>query len=282
VTAADLVRSAFEADVTALQDVDPQLRGVPSSADVHAARVSLRRLRGHLRTFAPLLDSDWAAALNERLRWLGDGLSAARDADVLLEGVNDTAAALSGVAPEWVTEALEPIRARRHAAYERLAEALHDPRYAALHEALSAAAREPPLTPAAQAPAAALVGILMKPAWRRVRRAVRRAGRTPTDGDLHRIRIKAKYLRYAAEAMVPVAGRRAKRFARRVETLQAQLGKQHDAVCAAAVLRELQGAPNAAVLDAELAARETATARKLRRRWRTCWARIDDAEARFW
>jgi CHAD domain-containing protein len=282
VTAAELVRAAFAADIAHLHEVDARLRAGPAAQDVHAARVSVRRLRAHLRTFAPLFDEAWAAELGAQLRWLGDGLSAARDADVVLSDVVALAAGLTGAAPERVAAALEPIRARQIAAYERLAELVHDPRYTALLGALAGAVREPRLTPAAQAPAEAMIAILMKPVWRRVRNAVRRAGRTPADADLHRIRIKAKYLRYAAEAMEPVAGRRAKRFAGRVERLQARLGKQHDAVNAAGILRECQAGSGAAALEAELAARETAVALKLRRRWRACWERIADEDARFW
>jgi CHAD domain-containing protein len=282
VTAADLLRAALAADAAALLRVNAQLRDAPSAADVHAARVSVRRLRGHLRTFAPLLDDAWADDLAERLRWLGNGLSAARDADVLLARVGAAADGIASIDPQELAQALEPFRARQSAAYARLAELIHDPRCPALLAALADAAREPQLTAAAAAPAESMVGILMKPVWRRLRKAVRRAGRVPADADLHRIRIKAKVLRYAAEALEPVAGRRAKRFARRVEALQAQLGKQHDAVNAAGILREHLSGPHAAAVNAELVARESAVATELRRRWRPRWKRIDDADARFW
>lgn len=281
-TAADVLRAALAGDVENLQALDARLRAEPSEADVHAARVSTRRLRCHLRTFAPLCDEAWSADLSAELRWLCDGLSSVRDADVLLAGLEALTAGLPDAVPERVAEALRPIRARRDAAHERLGRLIREPRYDALLAALTAAVREPRVTAAASAPAETMVGILMKPVWRSVRKAVRQAGRRPGDADLHRIRIKAKYLRYAAEAMAPVAGRRAKRFARRVEALQTRLGKQHDAVNAAAVLREHLAGPNAAFLDAELVERETAVAAKLRRRWRACWERVDDADARFW
>ncbi len=281
-TAADLAATTLAAEVANVLQIDPHLRAGPTADNVHEARVAVRRLRGHLRTFADLFDAAWAAGLSERARWLGHGLSAARDADVLLAGVAARAARLPHVTPERVAEALQPLRAERAAAYGRLAELVAEPRYAALLEELAAAAREPHLSPAADMPAATIVGILMQPVWRRLAKAVRRAGRAPDDAALHRIRIRAKYLRYAAEAMVPVAGRRAGRFARRVETLQTQLGKQHDAVNAAAVLSEHQRGPHPSSLDAELAVQEIAAAAQYRQRWRAHWKRIEDKGARFW
>ncbi len=61
------------------------LRCAADADAVHHARVCVRRLRSDVRTFQPLLDAGWAGELRERLRWPQDVLSAARDADVVLE-----------------------------------------------------------------------------------------------------------------------------------------------------------------------------------------------------
>jgi hypothetical protein len=63
--------------------------------------------------------------------------------------------------------------------------------------------------------------------------AARSSDRTKTrltNRELHRIRIRAKRSRYAAEAFAPVAGRTARTFAERMKRLQDLLGEQHDAV----------------------------------------------------
>jgi CHAD domain-containing protein len=70
-----------------------------------------------------------------------------------------------------------------------------------------------------------------------VRRQVRRAGPTPSATQLHRIRIKSKQLRYAAEAATPVVGKRAERTAVAAERVQTVLGAHHDAVAAETWLR---------------------------------------------
>jgi CHAD domain-containing protein len=281
-TAAGLAVAAIGAQVTALQQLDAALRGAPSARDVHGARVAVRRLRCHLRTFDRVFAPAWTAALAAELRWLGDGLAAARDADVLLADVSLRAAALAGTDGDRLRETIAPIRARHDAAYARLAALVAEPRYAALLASLATAVHRPELGELAGVAATSVTSALMRPVWRRVRQAVRAAGRTPDDAALHRIRIKAKYARYAAEAMIPVSGRRAKRFARRIETLQVRLGKQHDAVNAAGVLRELQASPEVVPLDGALVAEEVALAAKLRRRWRDCWRRVADDDVRFW
>src|SRR5207302_1981585 len=82
-TAGDLVRVAIAASVQRLTRHDPGVRVGDDPEDVHQARVATRRLRSDLRTFASLLDPDWAASLVEELRWLGGVLGDVRDADVL-------------------------------------------------------------------------------------------------------------------------------------------------------------------------------------------------------
>jgi CHAD domain-containing protein len=281
-TAADLVTAALTCEVTALAKVDPALRAGPTPAVVHEARVIVRRVRSHLRTFEPVLDEAWAAAMNVRVRWLSDVLAAARDTDVLLAGLTARAATIADVDPERLALTLAPLRERHAAAYRRLDDLVSDVRYGELLATLAAVAHEPAFNEQARMPARRAAALLMRPAWQRMAKAVRRAGVEPSDGQLHRIRIRAKYLRYAAEALIPVAGRRAKRFARRVETLQTRLGRFHDAVNAAAILHQQLDDPQRAFLAGELATLELADAARFRSGWRRCWRRVAEKEVRFW
>jgi CHAD domain-containing protein len=278
--AGELARAALAADVDRLVPIDSHLRLEPNRDTVHDARVAVRRLRSHLRTFEWVFDPAWARVLRERMRWLSDGLATARDADVLLDHVAEQAARLPSVDRRRADDALEPLRERRSAAYDGLSRLLHDPRYLPLIDALIEAAKDPPLSAAARRPARTMVDDLMRAVWRRLRKRVRRAGRTPSDRDLHRIRIKTKQLRYAAEAVAPVAGRRATRFARHVEELQSQLGELHDAVNACRALHEHLETPERAFLAGQLAAFEQAVAACWRQRWRGTWKRV--AKRKFW
>ena len=62
---------------------DPVVRLDAGEVGVHQARVSIRRLRSDLKTFAPLVDAAWADALRTDLKVVADALGRVRDADVL-------------------------------------------------------------------------------------------------------------------------------------------------------------------------------------------------------
>jgi CHAD domain-containing protein len=126
--------------------------------------------------------------------------------------------------------------------------------------------------------------LVAKP-WRRLRKTVRAAGTDPADDELHQIRIRAKRARYAAEAVEPVIGKPAERFADAAADLQDVLGDQHDAVVGEAWLR--QAAARAARRDEALvagllAAADRAGAGAARAAWRPAWKALDRKKLRSW
>ncbi|HEX6873865.1 MAG TPA: CHAD domain-containing protein, partial [Micromonosporaceae bacterium] len=86
-TAGEVITAAIQHDVARIVTHDPlvRLRAAVGKDDtaVHQMRLGCRRLRGDLRTFAELLDGDWATSLRTELAWLAAALGAARDAEVL-------------------------------------------------------------------------------------------------------------------------------------------------------------------------------------------------------
>lgn len=270
----DLVRAALVQAVEALVRCDAPLRLGPHPDAVHDARVATRRLRSHLRTFLPLLDRPWACALRDSLRLLTDGFGAARDADVLLARLQRRAQALPTPDQRRIETLLRPFRAARDQAYARVHDLLRDPAYVRVVDEVIEAAARPRFVARADAPACDIVPALVDDAWKSVRKRVRRRGNPPSDRELHGIRIKAKRLRYAAEAVAPVAGRRVARIARRAEALQDTLGEQHDAVVACERLRAHDSPPQAAFLAGALVALETLAAQDARAGWRRRWRRL--------
>ena len=103
-------------------------------------------------------------------------------------------------------------------------------------------ARQPPI--ATQPPglagrlAAGLVPSLIRPRWRRLKRTAKALGDHSPGAEWHAVRSRAKRCRYAAEAVAPVAGRPAQRFAAAIADVQAILGDHQDAVVAEAWLRD--------------------------------------------
>jgi CHAD domain-containing protein len=279
----ELVTAALASDVVLLVRLDPQLRSEPTADTVHDSRVSVRKLRSNLRTFSPVLDAGWAAELRDRLEWLGDVLSVARDSDVLLEDLHQRTASLPASDRAYVQAFLDRFEAQRTRAYASLAEALRSQRYLDLIDALVAAAAAPRFNARAEGMRRRSATKLMRPVWKRLCKRVRRAGSAPHDRDLHRIRIASKHARYASEVLAPAAGRPAKRFAKHVEDLQTLLGTHHDAITAYHMLhRTLREPLEEAFIAGEIAASETAIAQKVRRKWRACWNRVKRRRYRFW
>ena len=161
---------------------------------------------------------------------------------------------------------------------------MREPRYTALLDALVAAAQAPAVTAEAARPAVAVMTPLVAGQWKKLRKAVRKAGKEPPDEVLHGIRVKAKRCRYAAEAVEPVVGRRARDFARAVTGLQDVLGEQHDAVVAEGWLRQAAGSArrDQALVAGQLVVLERAAAATARQRWRPVWKALSRKSLTSW
>jgi CHAD domain-containing protein len=275
----DVVRAALIGSVHQLINVDVGMRLGGDPAAVHRARVAVRRLRSDIRTFRPVLDAAWAGALRERVRWLG---AATRAADVLLERVERQAALLPDVDSHRKHLVLHLLRGVQAAAYRQLGAMLRQPRYVVVLADLLDAVRHPHFNERAGERARDAAPELMDDPWRKLRRAVRDRSRPATDAELHGIRIRAKRLRYAAEAFVPVCGKGAATFAKRVTRMQDVLGEYHDAVNACDHLRRNLGGGDGAFVAGEIATLERDAASAARRRWLGAWNDIDRSGAHFW
>jgi CHAD domain-containing protein len=284
-TAGDVVRRAIALSAIRLILHDPVVRLDVDSEGVHQARVATRRLRSDLRTFRSLLEPSSAAALREELGWLARLLGDVRDADVLLERLVRSAGRLTEderVGADAVLAALEDVREAAHA---RLLDAIGTARYVNLLSALVAAANEPSLRPEATGPATEIVPALVRRPWHRLAKYVAGLDDAPPDDRLHEVRIRAKRVRYATEAIAPVVGKQARSFARAAAALQEVLGDLNDAALAAGWLEERSR--DAADRDVRraadaLAATERAAAEDARARWHGPWERLAAQELRSW
>jgi CHAD domain-containing protein len=282
-TVGELVRHDLAESVLRLLRHDPVVRLGEDPEGVHQARVATRRLRSSLRTFRRVLDPDWTSRLRERARWLADRLGAVRDADVLLGRLEGHLAMLEEPDAEAAQWLLDRLGKEREAARAKLLAAMREGAYVQLLDELLLAASTPQVLDEGQPAVDVLVPRVAR-TWRRLRTEVRQAGPDPSDAQLHRIRIRAKRCRYAAEAVVPVAGRPAERFAGAVEAVQDVLGNHHDAVVAQEWLRGAAAdAPPASALAAgQLIAAERALADRTRAQWQAAWRNLDRKKLRAW
>lgn len=278
-TVRDVVATAIAAGVTRLLRHDPGVRLGGDPEDIHQARVAARRLRSDLRTFRDVIDDDRAAGLRDELRWLGGVLGEVRDADVLDERLRAQAALLPAADAEHAVALLAKLEVERKAATSAAREALDGDRYLALVDLLVAAAAAPPVVEAAAVKARKHLPAYVKGPWKHLERAAESLDDDPPDDALHDVRIRAKRLRYAAEAAAPVVGRRATRLAKAAANLQTVLGDLQDAVVAETWLRD--AAENAPAPQALAAGMLIAEQRRVRRQSRAGWAPAwDDLSAK--
>jgi len=212
---------------------DPGARLGEEPEAVHKFRVAIRRLRSALRSARPMVDRVWADQLRAELDWLAQTLGRVRDLDVLISHLEEEVAELPDdrEAGELL---LTKLRSKRAAAQDELVETLASDRYATLLARVEEAAAEPRWI-GDEVP----VEELARKDFERFNRSASKLGRTPSSESLHRVRIRAKRARYAAELAEPLVGKPARGFVSRAKKFQDVAGEHQDAVVAEQTLRGL-------------------------------------------
>ena len=273
--AAKAVQAALAAGLSRLIANDALTR-LGDTEGLHQMRVATRRLRSDLRTFRPIIDRSWADGLSEELRWLGGLLGTVRDADVQLERLHAEDSDLLGELKPYV----ERLRQNQSNGRDALLEALRGERYVTLLDRLVDAERDPLVSEGARRPAGQVLPDLAKRAWKRLEPQAQ--GLKPEDPDAryHAVRIRAKRLRYATEAIGPALGDRGpalERVAAAAASLQDLLGEMHDAFVTRADLEGLVHAAKGreyAFALGRLVERRSASIREGRRRYPRAWRRL--------
>lgn len=282
-----LIRYAMARSVAQILGHDPGVRLGEDPEDVHQFRVATRRLRSDLRTFSPLLDPEPITELRGRLRLLGAKAGAARDTDVLTGRLRAKANLLPDQDDAGVEQLIRRLDDQARQARAALLQELASPGYDQLLDSLVRVAARPPITAQrpglASQPAADLAGGLTRRPWRRLKRAAGALGKDSPDAQWHAVRIRAKRCRYAAEAVAPVCGRQAYRFAAAIAAVQDILGDHQDTVVAEAWLRANGAALSPACVAAgELIAAQRRERTRLRSKWPKAWKRASARKLRRW
>ena len=282
-TTGEVVREAVASAVARLQDHVGEAQRRDDAEELHQSRVATRRLRSDLRTFAPLLSDAWTADLRDELSWLGAILGAVRDGDVLrarLEGELSALAPDDRPAGRTLIALLESERQQARAA---MADALADHRYTQLVGALRIAADAPKFDRDPNQKARPVLAKLVRRAWARLERAVADLDDAPSDEQLHDIRIRAKRVRYAAEAAAPAWGGRARKLAAAATTVQDVLGRFNDAVVTEAWLRTAAARePDVALVAGILVERQRHAAAACRAEFPAVWKKAAKPKLRTW
>ena len=280
--AKEVIQNVIAESVADLLRHDPGVRLGSDPEHVHQARVATRRLRSHLRTFQPLLDPDWVGGLRDELGWIAAELGAVRDLEVMLERLQKQTSSLPPSDARPVKSLTDSLSAEVEKERKKLDAHLGSERYVDLLERLVEGARSPLFLPEAEGPAADVLPKLTFSSWKKLRSAVGTLPSPPADADLHNIRILAKRARYAAEAVAPAVGERAKEFAAAAAKLQTVLGEHQDAVTMKAWLRTAAGSGRRAFVAGQLVGKEDVARMKSTRQWRSIWKSLDRKRLRMW
>jgi CHAD domain-containing protein len=216
----------------ALRKRDEQRVAPPTPEDVHQTRIATRRLRVALELFGALLPPDRTERLRRELRWFAHALGAVRDLDVHADALREHVKTAGGDAAREIGGFELALRRDRTAAHEALRALLASDRYAALMASLVELLDGAPSPAALRRWGSFTIGAGARHYLKRFRKRVLRPGRkvapdTSAD-DLHRLRIRAKRLRYVFEFFsepYPELGS----AARAAKALQDVLGEHQDA-----------------------------------------------------
>ncbi|ORA08921.1 CYTH and CHAD domain-containing protein [Mycobacterium asiaticum] len=200
-------------------------RAVRADADdsVHQLRVTTRKLRSLLKDSQEsfgLADGAWVL---DELRELAGVLGVARDAEVLAERYER---ALSRLDPQLVRgpvfeRLVNGAKRRYQVGLRRSLIAMRSKRYFRLLDALESLVTEPTVLAFGQQ----TKPVTIDAAYRKVRKATKAAREAPDDDEaLHRIRKRAKRLRYTAAATGD------DRVAQEAKAIQVLLGEHQDSV----------------------------------------------------
>jgi CHAD domain-containing protein len=219
---------------------------------LHQMRVGLRRLRGALSLFGPMLVDDSLAGLKSELKWITGELGPARDLDVFL---NETYRPLLEPHRDWpdLVGLGHALREARTRAYDRAQAAVTSSRFGVLaHDItawIAAGAWTTDAGPKQTALRARPIGRLAPELLTHARKTVVKRGRKLKALDpeaRHKLRIHAKRLRYAAGFFGSLysgdAPKPYKRFGKASHALTSALGDQTDVVAAAALAAEIAAA----------------------------------------
>jgi inorganic triphosphatase YgiF len=196
---------------------------------LHQARVGLRRLRSVFRVFGAAVAREPFVALLEQLKALGQTLGIARDWDVFVNEI-----LMHAVRKVTDHPGIAGLRKRAQAARRRAGQAaraaLAAPAYTGMLLRLSATLNAESWRGHNTHAAAALPQFAAAAMARQHSLVVKRGRRIEklAFGELHRLRIAVKRLRYTGEFFLPLAPKKARNYVRALSELQDLLGRFND------------------------------------------------------
>jgi CHAD domain-containing protein len=259
---------------------DPGVRLGDDPEDIHQLRVATRRLRAVLRSARRFFPGETADVVRRELAWLSGLLGAVRDLDVLIERVRDERPELDLPAQTEAAHVVDLLVADREAARGRLLNTMRTKRYLRLLARVEELAEGPP-TATDDIP----VGKLARVEFKKLRAAASSLGPEATDEELHKVRVRVKRARYAAEVAEAVVGKPASRFVEKAKRLQDVAGELQDAAVAEerlSLVSERVVRPAAAFAAGRLVERAHTRRAAARAAFASAWSKAEKTGLRAW
>jgi CHAD domain-containing protein len=175
------------------------------------------------------------------------------------------------------------LQQKRSKVQQQLVRQLRRPRYVDLINRLIPAVREPAIVQN-QNDDVTLTDLAGK-AFRKLRKAVKELGRSASDAKWHRVRIRAKRARYAAELAEICSGRAATRFIDQIKLIQDQLGDIQDAVMAENHLRRFtskKAGRHSAFLAGQMVEWQRQRRRGAKQAFSSAWKKVKKCGKQAW
>jgi CHAD domain-containing protein len=232
VPAIDDLRDLLDRQRRAIERSEPGVRDGADPENLHRFRVATRRSRALIRASRPLV-RDQLASLDRELRWLAGTTGAVRDLDVLIGRLRDLVPELDPdqAGAESIIAALERDRLRQR---DGLLTAIDTSRYRDMLNRFESVVPTLRVTDASVS-----LARLARKELDRLRAEYDDLGDSPSDDDLHHVRIRAKHARYSAELAATAEGEPFERLADSLRKVQDVVGEHQDAVVAEQRVRAL-------------------------------------------
>lgn len=274
------LRHYLTAQVETLKRHDPGTRLGGEPEDLHLMRVATRKLRAVLRAGHRMLDPEWAAPLISGLTWLGQLFGFVRDLDVQVAYFRQEAAHLSMRDRKPLERFVVHLQQERDKAQQVLVDEMKSARYVSFLHKLHETMREPVLVEGTWS-----LKRIAERQFKKLAKEIRKLPRSPSNADLHRVRIKAKRARYAAELAELSMGKLAGKFAKAAKRFQDVLGRHQDAVLAERHVRDLVAkipGERTAFVGGLLVARARQQRKDSRDLFQSAWRRLKKRGGKAW
>src|SRR5690242_2936352 len=276
----DHIRYGLLQQLQNLKRCDPGVRLGGETEDVHQIRVAARRMRTILLAVRKIVRPEWVEPPLCGLKWLGEVFARARDLDVQISYFQREAEQLKARDRRPLERFLRYLRTERERAQQTLMDEMKSARYLGFVSKLREAAEAPAVVNTKDT----LMDVAARQ-FRKLRKTIRRLKRSPSNAELHRVRIKTKRARYAAELAEAVDGKAVTRFIKTAERFQNLLGAHQDAVLAERYVQGLlkyQRGQQAAFTAGLLVARANRQREEVREEFWSEWKRLKKRGNRAW